>query len=303
MLGAFCAFRYTSPPMNTCYDLHCHSTASDGSLSPTALIERACQMGVDVLALTDHDATHGLAEAATAAKTQTLDLVTGIEVSVTWGSQTIHIVGLFIDPENAELQQGLERLQEFRRWRAREIAVRLEKKRVAGAYEGAQEFCGGQIMSRTHFAHYLVKAGYAPDIRTVFKKYLVRGKPGYVPGNWAGLEEALSWIHNAGGVAVIAHPARYQISATKLRELLKEFKEYGGLGIEVVSGSHSRDNILHMSSLAAKFELHASSGSDFHGPSNVYTELGRLSAVPEANTPIWKSDAWQQRAEQTGIRR
>ena len=167
--------------MDIRYDLHCHSAASDGSLSPTALIERAREMGVDVLALTDHDATHGLAEAAAAADNiQGLDLITGIEVSVTWANQTIHIVGLFIDPENAELQQGLERLQAFRRWRAEEIALRLEKKRVSGAYEGAKAFCGGQIMSRTHFAQYLVKAGYARDIRSVFKKYLVRGKPGYV---------------------------------------------------------------------------------------------------------------------------
>ena len=288
--------------MDTCYDLHCHSTASDGSLSPTALVERARQKGVDVLALTDHDATHGLAEASAAAHLQNLDLINGIEVSITWASQTIHIVGLFIDPENTVLQQGLERLQAFRRWRAEEIARRLEKKRIPGAYEGAKEFCGGQIMSRTHFAQFLVAAGYAPDIRTVFKKYLVRGKPGYVPGNWASLEEALGWIHAAGGVAVVAHPARYQISATKLRELLKEFKEFGGLGMEVVSGSHSRDNILHMSGLATMFDLHASRGSDFHGPSNVYMELGRLPAVPEANTPIWHSDAWQQCALRAGIK-
>ncbi|MFO7603324.1 MAG: PHP domain-containing protein [Gammaproteobacteria bacterium] len=288
--------------MMTCYDLHCHSTASDGSLTPTALVERARQMGVDVLALTDHDATHGLAEAGVAARGQGLDLIAGLEVSVTWAGQTVHIVGLFIDPANAELQTGLERLQAFRRWRAREIALRLEKKRIPGAYEGAQAFCGGQIMSRTHFAQFLVQAGYAPDIRSVFKKYLVRGRPGYVPGNWAGLEEALNWIHQAGGVAVIAHPARYPMSATKLRELFKEFKEFGGLAIEVVSGSHSRDNILHMSDMARRFDLHASSGSDFHAPSNAYTELGRLTAVPEANTPIWQSDAWQARASRAGIR-
>jgi predicted metal-dependent phosphoesterase TrpH len=289
--------------MTTCYDLHCHSTASDGSLTPTELVARAREKGVNVLALTDHDATHGLSEALSAAQQQSIDLVNGIEVSVTWGSQTIHIVGLFIDPENSQLQQGLERLQAFRRWRAEEIARRLEKKRVLGAYEGAREFCGGQIMSRTHFAHYLVKAGYAPDIRTVFKKYLVRGKPGYVPGDWADLEEALGWIQQAGGVAVIAHPARYPMSATKLREFIKEFKEFGGLGMEVVSGSHSRDNIRHMSDLALKFDLHASRGSDFHGPSNAYMELGRLPAIPEANTPIWCSEAWRQRAEQVGISR
>lgn len=287
--------------MNTCYDLHCHSTASDGSLSPAELVARAHQMGVDVLALTDHDATHGLAEAASVAKQQGLDLINGIEVSVTWGSQTIHIVGLFIDPENSVLQQGLERLQAFRRWRAEEIARRLEKKRVPGAYEGAKEFCGGQIMSRTHFAQYLVKAGFAPDIRTVFKKYLVRGKPGYVPGNWASLEEALNWIHQAGGLAVVAHPARYQISATKLRELLKEFKDFGGLGMEVVSGSHSRDHILHMSALATRLDLLASQGSDFHAPSTAYTELGRLQALPKANKPIWESPDWQQRAVPAGI--
>ncbi len=288
--------------MDIRYDLHCHSTASDGSLSPTALVARAREMGVDVLALTDHDATHGLAEAEASARGQGLDLISGIEVSVTWANQTIHIVGLFIDPENIELQQGLERLQAFRRWRAEEIALRLEKKRIPGAFEGAQEFCGGQIMSRTHFAQFLVKAGYAPDIRSVFKKYLVRGKPGYVPGNWANLEEALGWIHRAGGLAVVAHPARYPMSGTKLRELLKEFKDFGGLAMEVVSGSHSRDNILHMSSLAASLDLHASSGSDFHAPSTAYTELGRLQAVPQANTPIWRSAAWQERAALAGIR-
>ncbi|WP_126454714.1 PHP domain-containing protein [Sulfuriflexus mobilis] len=273
------------------FDLHSHSTASDGTLSPTALVKRASEQGVQVLALTDHDTTAGLAEARQAAGTD-LNLINGIEVSVSWNGQAIHIVGLGLDPDNAALQTGLVRLGEFRQWRAEEIARRLEKKRIPGAFEGAMAYAKGELLSRTHFARFLVEKGYADSVGKVFKHYLVQGKPGYVPGKWAGLEEAVGWIKDAGGLAVVAHPARYRISATRLRALLGEFRECGGLAMEVVSGSHSKDDCLSMAAHAKRQQLLASQGSDYHGPENPWIELGRLRDMPEGCLPIWESEHW-----------
>ncbi len=274
------------------FDLHCHSTASDGGLSPTALVQRAHQQRVDVLALTDHDVTDGLAEAAQTAAALGMGFVPGIEISVTWMKQTIHIIGLHIDTTSDELQQGLLKLREFRNWRAEEIGRRLEKKGIAGAYAGASQLAQGAIISRTHFARYLVEQGYARDMRDLFKHFLVKNKPGHVPGEWASLEEAVGWISRAGGQAVIAHPARYQLTATRLRRLIKDFREVGGVGFEVVSGTYSNDEIKYMGRLANQFELLASTGSDFHSPDNVYLELGRLAELPEACIPIWSDDRW-----------
>jgi predicted metal-dependent phosphoesterase TrpH len=274
------------------YDLHSHSTASDGSLTPTALVERAAAAGIGVLALTDHDETAGLAEAASAATAAGIGFVPGIELSVSWSHQTVHIVGLGITADSAPLQAGIERLREFRNWRAEEIGRRLEKAGIAGALAGARRYAGGTILSRTHFARFLVETGHARDPRQVFKRYLVRGKPGYVPGEWASLAEALDWIHAAGGLAVIAHPARYRFSATRLRQLLAEFVELGGVGLEVVSGSHSHDDVRHMAVLAQRFGLAASAGSDYHGPENAWLDLGRLSPLPEGCLPLWETDAW-----------
>ncbi len=274
------------------FDLHSHSTASDGTLSPTELVNRAHDLGVEALALTDHDTTTGLAEAREAAGDK-LKLINGIEVSVSWNGQTIHIVGLGLDPENAELQAGLTRLCEYREWRAEEIGRRLEKKRIPGAFEGANTYVKGGLVSRTHFARFLVEKGYAETVGKVFKHYLVRGKPGYVPGKWADLEEAVGWIKGAGGLAVVAHPARYRITASRLRALLGEFRECGGVAMEVVSGSHSKDDCLNMARHAARQELFASQGSDYHGPHNPWIELGRLREMPQGCRPVWESEHWK----------
>ncbi len=275
------------------FDLHTHSTASDGSLAPGELVQRASACGIEVLALTDHDQTAGLAEAASAAAAVGIQFVPGIELSVSWAHQTVHIVGLGIDPACASLQAGIERLTAFRHWRAEEIDRRLAKKGIHGALSGARNYARGAILSRTHFAHYLVAQGHAKDLRQVFKRFLVRNKPGYVAGEWASLEEALGWIGEAGGLAVIAHPARYKISATRLRQLLGEFRELGGVGLEVVSGSHSRDDIMSMANLSRRFELAASAGSDYHGPDNPYLDLGRLPSLPEECQPVWNHPAWR----------
>ncbi len=269
------------------YDLHCHSNASDGALTPTQLINRAVECGVDVLALTDHDGTEGIAEAKMTARDLPIELVAGVEISVTWGANTLHIVGLNIDVENIHLQNGLTALREYRHGRAVEIAKRLEKAGINGAYEGASQYASETMLGRMHFAQFLVSAGHAKDTRDVFKRFLVRNKPGYVPGDWATLEDALDWIHAAGGQAVIAHPARYKITATKLRRLIGEFKELGGVGLEVCSGIQHGDEIRHLAALANKHHLLASCGSDFHSPEQSWTELGKISPLPASITPIW----------------
>lgn len=273
----------------TCYDLHCHSTASDGSLSPTELVRRAIEQGVDVLALTDHDGTEGINEAKQAAENTDLSLIAGVEISVTWGGTTIHIVGLNVDVAHPVLQQGLATMRNYRIGRAEEIAKRLDKAGISGALEGAKKYASDVMLGRVHFAQFLVEYGHAKDISDVFKRYLVRNKPGYVPGQWASLSEAVSWITEAGGQAVIAHPARYKITATKLRRLISEFKEAGGIGFEVVSGRQHPEEVKHMAKLAEQFELLASCGSDFHTPDNQWVELGHLSTLPRTCTPIWSA--------------
>lgn len=278
--------------MSRSYDLHCHSTASDGALPPADLVRRAREQNVDVLALTDHDVTDGLAEAAQTAAELGMAFVPGIEISVTWNKQTVHVVGLHINSACEELQAGLARLRTFRDWRAEEIGRRLAKDGIPGAYEAARQLAGGAIISRTHFAQFLVAQGYARDMRDCFKRFLVSNKPGFVAGQWAGLEEAVGWIRRAGGQAVIAHPARYRMTATRMRKLIGEFMEVGGIGFEVVSGTHSKDEIGYMGRLANQFGLLASCGSDFHSPDNVYLELGRLPALPEACTPVWTDERW-----------
>lgn len=272
---------------NLHFDLHSHTTASDGSLSPTELVRHARTSGVDVLALTDHDNTSGLEEAGKEALRLGLSLVPGVEISVSWNGATIHIVGLNIDPSNSVLQQGLKGLRDFRVGRAEEIARRLANHGIEGSLEGAKSFANGKILGRTHFARFLVEQGFAKDMRQVFKKFLVHNRPGYVPGDWADLEEAVSWIKEAGGQAVIAHPARYRISATRLRQLIQEFKETGGEGIEVISGSHSAGDVLGMAQYAKRFDMLASCGSDYHGPEHPWIELGQLPALPESCTPVW----------------
>ena len=277
--------------MQPVYDLHAHSIASDGSLTPTELVARAKSKGVDVLALTDHDVTDGIAEAHAAAQEQDVRLIAGVEVSVTWNGATVHILGLGIDPACDELQQGLKKLREFREWRAAEIGRRLEASGIAGALEGAKKYATGALISRTHFAHFLVEYGYAKDLRKVFKRYLVHNKPGYVPGEWATLEDAIHWINAAGGQAVIAHPGRYRLSATRMRQLFSEFKDFGGVGLEVVSSAHSQSECMTMARYAKQFDLLASRGSDYHGPKHAWVELGNIPPLPEECLPIWHN--WQ----------
>ncbi len=275
------------------YDLHSHSRASDGTLTPAELVQRAHGAGVQVLALTDHDETGGIAEARVAASGCGLQLVPGVEISVSWGAMTIHVVGLHIDAEAPALLAGLAELRTFRDWRAQEIGRRLAKHGIAGAYEGALRYASGRIVSRTHFAQFLAAEGHAENTRDVFKRFLRRNKPGHVPGQWATLEQAVGWIRTAGGMAVLAHPARYELTATRRRKLLGEFVELGGEGIEVLSGSHSRDDAITTAQYARQFNLLASAGSDYHGPENPWLELGRLPPFPDnATPPLWASERW-----------
>jgi len=270
------------------YDLHTHSTASDGTLTPAQLVVRAAAAGVDVLALTDHDTTAGLSEAAAEARRRGIGLVPGVEISVSWGQQVIHLVGLGVDVGHEPLQLGLAGLCEFRDWRAREIGRRLEKKGIPGAFEGARAFSNGRLIGRTHFARFLVDRGHAVNVRKVFQHFLVRGKPGYVPGRWASLEDAVGWIRGAGGQAVVAHPARYPLTRSKLRRLFSDFSDAGGVALEVISGSHSRDDAFTMARHARDFGLRASAGSDYHGPENPWIELGQLPPLPNDVIPVWR---------------
>ena len=274
--------------MSKHYDLHAHSTASDGTLSPTGLMQRAHAAGVEVMALTDHDTLEGLHEARRAARTLGLGFVPGVEISVTWERVTVHIVGLGVDPESEVLGRGLAGLREFRDWRAEEIGRRLARHGIEGAFEGALAYSNGRLISRTHFARFLVEKCHAPDLRAVFRRFLVNGKPGFVAGQWAELEDAVRWIRQAGGQAVIAHPARYKVNRGKLRRLIGEFAEVGGEAIEVVSGSHSREDYFTIAAHAHDFGLLASAGSDYHGPEHPWIELGRLPELPRGCKAIWQ---------------
>ena len=270
-----------------CYDLHSHSTASDGTLSPGELVRHAAAQGVNVLALTDHDVTTGLAEAEQMAAKTGVTLVPGVEISVSWVHQLLHIIGLGVDPLNADLQCGLAGLRDFRVWRAEEIGRRLEKKGIKGAYAGAQALAMGPSIGRTHFARFLMAQGLAKNMQNAFDKFLKRGRPGYVPGKWASLSDAVHWIRSAGGQAVIAHPLRYLLSNTRFRDLLSEFKETGGVGIEVISGSFPHGGTPALVNYARRYELLASVGSDYHGPGLSNNELGKLPDLPEGCNPVW----------------
>ncbi len=273
--------------MRVKYDLHTHSNASDGTLTPAELVSRARQAGVNVLALTDHDTTGGVDEALRAARLAGITLIPGVEISVTWHGHVVHIVGLGIDHHCQILKDGLARLQEIRADRALEIGRKLERNGIKDSYQGAKNHSGGHLIGRAHFARYLVEQGHAPDMRRVFQRYLGRGKPGYVPCEWASLEEALAWIQAAGGQAVVAHPARHPFTGAKLRRLLETFMQLGGAALEVISGSHTRDDAMNMARHARELQLLGSCGSDYHGPENPWVELGRLHPLPEGVTPIW----------------
>jgi predicted metal-dependent phosphoesterase TrpH len=269
------------------YDLHLHSHYSDGALPPAALVERVRAAGVDAMALTDHDCTDGIHEAAAAAQAAGLGFIPGVEISTTWNGMTVHIVGLRIRPDDPDLRRNLESLVETRRERARAIAEKLERRRIPGAYEGAAALAGGAVIGRTHFARFLVREGYINGLGNAFKQYLVRGGAAYVPVQWVALKDAVAWIHDAGGQAVVAHPTRYKLSNGKLRSLLADFKSAGGSGIEVVGVGQTRDTTAHCANLAREFGLLASTGSDYHGPDQAWIEPGRFAPLPESCTPIW----------------
>jgi predicted metal-dependent phosphoesterase TrpH len=270
------------------FDLHCHSNVSDGVLTPAQLVHRAVEKGVDVLALTDHDDIGGLAEAGQVANALGISFVNGVEISVTWGGVTLHIVGLNIDPRQPALLAGLAGIQQGRRERAERIGHELARHGIPNAFEGALKHAGNQrLIGRTHFARFLIEQGVCKDVRSVFKKYLVRGKPGYVTHEWTSLENAVAWIRASGGQAVLAHPGRYDLKGKATRRLLGEFKELGGEGVEVVTGSHTPDQHNLFAELANHYGLTASRGSDFHAPGEYGRELGSGPALPIKCTPIW----------------
>ena len=269
-------------------DLHCHSDVSDGTLTPETLAARAKANGVELWALTDHDEVGGQRRAIAAAAALGLPYLTGTEISVTFIDVTVHIVGLGFDPDDAGLRAGLAATRGGRTQRAHEMAAGLAKLGIKNAYEGALKFVGNpDLISRTHFARFLVESGVCRDTQDVFRKYLVEGKPGYVPHRWATLRDAVGWIVQAGGLAVIAHPARYHFSATEEYALITEFKGHGGQGIEVVTGSHSSAEASRYAAVAAEFDLLASRGSDFHSPTESHADLGSLPALPAQLRPVW----------------
>lgn len=270
------------------FDLHCHSNVSDGLLSPAELVHRAAAQGVHVLALTDHDAVAGLDEARSAAQAAGIELVNGVEISVSWGSHTLHVVGLNINPAHDSLQAGLAAIRASRGERALRIAEKFDALGIEGSLEGAYALASNkELIGRTHFARFLVEKGHVKDMRTVFKKYLVKGKPGYVSHQWAGLEEAIGWIRGSGGMAVLAHPGRCPFGKARMGELLEQFKDAGGEGIEVVTSSHTPELTKEFAGMAQRYGLLASRGSDFHGPGESFTELGHIPALPDGCTPVW----------------
>lgn len=276
-------------PLNA--DLHCHSVISDGTLSPEELAERAKANGVHLWALTDHDELGGQKRAREAASALQIDYLAGVEISVTWMGETIHIVGLGIDAEHAGIIEGLRQTRDGRANRAKLMAEQLLKVGIAGAYEGALHFAGNHdLISRTHFARFLVEQGVCRNTEHVFKNYLIEGKPGYVPHQWANLDNAVHWIKSAGGVAVIAHPGRYsRLNAMQMDELYKHFKDLGGLAIEVITGSHSPDQYKTFAKIAQQYGFLASRGSDFHDPNESHIDLGNLPHLPDHLTPVWSA--------------
>jgi predicted metal-dependent phosphoesterase TrpH len=269
-------------------DLHCHSAVSDGTLQPEELAARAKANGVQLWALTDHDEIGGLHRAREAASTLGLPYLTGTEISVTFADVTVHIVGLGFDVDDAALKTGLAATRGGRRERAMEMSEGLARIGIRGAYEGALKYVGNpDLISRTHFARFLVNTKVCADTSEVFRKYLVDGKPGFVPHRWATLRNAVDWIVSAGGLAVIAHPARYKLSANEEYALFSEFKAHGGRGVEVVTGSHSAAEAARYTETALEFDLLASRGSDFHSPAESHMDLGALPPLSDRLTPVW----------------
>ncbi len=270
------------------YDLHSHSDCSDGTLSPEQLVERAKLQQVDVLALTDHDTIAGVTRAQQAAASAGLTLIPASEISAKWNKKDIHIIALAIDIENQLLQEGLQRHQQKRETRAEAMGDRLAELGIKGAYAGAKKICGKALLTRPHFAKFLIEQGHVSSFNDAFKRYLAAGKPGYVVTPWASMEEVVRWIRAAGGQAVLAHPTCYKLTSSQLRHLLRDFKEVGGVGLEVVTSYHNADETQRMATLAASMQLFASVGSDFHGIAEKRIELGQLRPLPGNCKPIWQ---------------
>jgi predicted metal-dependent phosphoesterase TrpH len=270
------------------YDLHCHSTRSDGVMPPAQVVARAAQRGVKTLALTDHDEVSGLAEARIAAEAAGIGLVDAVEVSVTWRGHTIHIVGLHVDADDDVLVEGLRSNRSGRLKRAQRMSAELERVGIADALAGAQAYVTNpELVSRTHFARFLVDSGRARSTQAVFDTYLATGKPGYVEHEWASLENAVHWIRVAGGMAVIAHPGRYKLDDSARDELLGTFRDLGGAALEVVTGSHTPEQYGYWARRASEYGFLASTGSDFHGPRESYRDLGDLPPLPAGCRPVW----------------
>ena len=270
------------------YDLHNHSTRSDGLLSPTALVELAARTGTDALALTDHDTVDGVEEAAAAASRVGLELIPGVEISVSWGETTVHVVGLQVDPASAVLRAGLESIRSGRLERARRIAEALDKLGFGGTFEAALALAKDErVLSRTHFARHLAERGAVRDTQQAFDKYLAKGKPAFIPHRWAALEDAVTWIRGSGGVAVIAHPGRYDLKPMMREELLKQFRGFGGEAIEVVTGSHRPQEYALWQREALAHGFLASRGADYHGPGESPYEPGTLPQLHASLTPVW----------------
>jgi len=281
------AFFYECFSFNMIYDLHTHSSASDGSLNPAELVLLAKSFGVDVLALTDHDGIDGLDLANKTAKQQGIQFIPGIELSVTWKEQTIHIIGLNINTDYQPLLTGIKQLQQYRDHRALEIANSLEQHGLTDVLSGVKKISSGKMLGRLHFAKYLISQGYAKDIKQVFKHFLVPNKPGFIKDQWLTLKQAVSWIVAAHGVAIIAHPLHYQLKLKKIKTLIEEFVDYGGQAIEVVSGSQSQSDTERLASLAKQYHLYASIGSDFHNLETPWNSLGKLPLLPLTCQPVW----------------
>jgi hypothetical protein len=271
-------------------DLHCHSNVSDGTLSPEDVAERAHQNGVELWALTDHDEIGGQQRARDAAARLGMGYLPGVEISVSFAGKTVHIVGLGFDPDEPAIVQGLADTRGGRERRARDMAADLARVGISGAFEGALKYVGNpDLISRTHFARYLVELGVCGDPHEVFKRYLTEGKPGFVEHRWANLKDAVQWIVGAGGVAVIAHPGRYDFTPNEEYALFTEFKAHGGLGVEVVTGSHTVAEYGKYADMACEFGMLASRGSDFHDPNESHTDLGTLPELPGKLTPVWEA--------------
>ncbi|MEM6639181.1 MAG: PHP domain-containing protein [Pseudomonadota bacterium] len=267
-------------------DLHTHTTCSDGALTPTELARRAVAKGVTTLAVTDHDTVAAWSELASF-KHADLACVCGIELSSHWGPLDVHVVGLNVDPSNVTLLAGIASQRDARDTRARRIAHKLKRRRIPDPLAGAMRYAQGAVIGRPHFAQHLVACGAVPDVAAAFKRYLGKGKPAAVRTDWPALQTVITWIHAAGGKAVLAHPLKYRVTSSRRRQLIKAFRDAGGDAMEVISGVQRPDATSHASRLCTEFGLLASLGSDFHRPSQSWNDLGHGLVLPGGLRPVW----------------